>query len=225
MLKVAKDYSDEFNIVLNAGRIQLIPSGNASRDSRLTTGETVISCKLNGIHLGHCLGMFDTENGIRKVVNDIVASLWGCGLGFSASRIFFVYGIFFRWLTNAPTRCGVLYSDTLSARDVGGSTPHGFAYCESLRERWVGSPAGQHLSSSRPSSVVPWDRASPLTPARLSRARALTATRPFGHSPVLPHLDVRRVYLVDSFIARDPQYNAHTTSLIPLCLVTPSVAS
>ncbi len=45
--------------------------------------------------------------------------------------------------------------------------------------------------------------------------RALTATRPLGHSPVLPHLDVRRVYLVGSFIARDPLYNAHTTSLIP----------
>ena len=44
--------------------------------------------------------------------------------------------------------------------------------------------------------------------------RALTATRPPGHSLVLPHLDVRHVYLVDSFIVRDPQYNVHTTSLI-----------
>ncbi len=34
------------------------------------------------------------------------------------------------------------------------STPHGFAYCESSSERWVGSPMGQYLSS-RPPSVVP----------------------------------------------------------------------
>ncbi len=110
------------------------------------------------------------------------------------------------------TRCGVLYSDTLSARDVGGSrpTPHGFAYCESSSERWVGSPAGQYLPS-RPSSVFTWVCASTLTPAE---PHALTATRPLGHSLVFPHLDVKLVYLVDLFIARSPHNNAHTTSLV-----------
>ncbi len=42
---------------------------------------------------------------------------------------------------------------------------------------------------------------------------ALTATRPLGHSLVLAHLDLRCVYLVDSFIARDPRHNAHMISL------------
>ncbi len=41
---------------------------------------------------------------------------------------------------------------------------------------------------------------------------ALTATHPLGHSPVFPHPDVKRVYLVDSFIARNPHNNAHMTS-------------
>ncbi len=71
-----------------------------------------------------------------------------------------------------------LFGHTLSERRVGGwgvgvggcySTPHGFAYCDSSSERWVGSPMGQYLSS-HPSSVITWDCASPLTPARLSRA-------------------------------------------------------
>ena len=69
MLMVANDYSDEFKIVFNAGKTQLIPFGNASWYSRLTIGETVICCKL--IHLGRCLDTFDAENGIRKVVNDM----------------------------------------------------------------------------------------------------------------------------------------------------------
>ncbi len=137
-----------------------------------------------------------------------MASL-GLGLG-CASRVLGSGG--FR-LAHPRARCSVLYSDTLSARDVGSrSTPHGFSYCESSCERWVGSPEGQYLSS-RPPSVVP-GIARP-SPRRLVSAgpRAPTATRPLGHSPVFPHLDARRVYLVDSFIARNPQCNAHTTSL------------
>ena len=47
----------------------------------------------------------------------------------------------------------------------------------------------------------------------LAEPRALTSTRPLGHSPAFPHRDVKRVYLVDSFIARNPQTNAQTTSL------------
>ncbi len=68
MLKVAKDYSDEFNIVFNAGKNLIIPFGNSSRDSNLIIGETVIRCNLNGIHSGHWLGMVDTENGISNSV-------------------------------------------------------------------------------------------------------------------------------------------------------------
>ena len=74
-----------------------------------------------------------------------------------------------------------LFGHTLSER-CGWfcSTPHGFAYCESSNERWVGSPVGQYFPS-RPSSVVTWDRASTLTPARLSRA-----PRPDCDSPPRP---------------------------------------
>ena len=53
----------------------------------------------------------------------------------------------------ARARFDVFYSDTLSARDVALSTPHGFAYCESPNGRWVGSPVGQYFLS-RPLSVV-----------------------------------------------------------------------
>ena len=55
--------------------------------------------------------------------------------------------------------------------------------------------------------------------------RALIATRPLGHSPAFPHRDVKRVYLVDSFIARVPQNNAQTTSLALPRMVTPSAAA
>ena len=113
----------------------------------------------------------------------------------------------------ARAHCGVLYLDTLSERNGGcRSTPHGFAYCGSSSERWVGSPEGQFLSS-RPPLVAPGIAL--LSSHRLVSAGpcAPTVTRPLGHSLVFPHLDARRVYLVDSFIARNPQCNAHTTSL------------
>ncbi len=67
LLTVANEYPDEFNIIFNATKSQLMPFGNASRDSRLAIGDTVIPCNLFGIHLGHWLGMLHTENGIRKV--------------------------------------------------------------------------------------------------------------------------------------------------------------
>ncbi len=53
------------------GKLSLIPFGNTSRISRLRFAEAVIQCNLNGIHLGHWLGTFNAENGIRKVVNDM----------------------------------------------------------------------------------------------------------------------------------------------------------
>ena len=109
-----------------------------------------------------------------------------CGAGLS---------LLSRGFSGSPTcsrRCSVLYSGTLSARDVGPrSTLHGFAYCNSSRERRVGSPAGQYLGLS---SLIRPRQSSPGT-ARLvshrlvsAEPRALAATRPLGHSLVFPHV-------------------------------------
>ncbi len=119
---------------------------------------------------------------------------------------------------------GVLsFGHTLSERRGIISMPHGFAYCESSSERWVGSPAGQYFLP-RPSSVVTWDCASTLTPPRLSRAPPLYCDSPPWPIPAFPHRDVQHVYFVDSFIARVPQNNAQTTSLALPRMVTPSAA-
>ncbi len=108
-----------------------------------------------------------------NIVIHTVASLWGwvgvwpLGFGFDLFRL----GGFLS-LAHPRARVAAFFIRTHSQRETWGwfySTPHGFAYCESSSERWVGSPVGQYLSS-RPSSVVPWNRASPLTPAYLSRA-------------------------------------------------------
>ncbi len=120
-----------------------------------------------------------------------------------------------------------LFGHTLSERRGGVrcSTPHGFAYCESSSEWWVGSPAGQYLSLLVLHQSSP-GIARPLSHRLVSaETRALTATRPLGHSPAFPHLDVRRVYLIDSFIAHDPRHNAHTTSLVLTLSGTPSAAN
>ncbi len=113
--------------------------------------------------------------------------------------------------------CGVLYSDTLSARDVGGwgviARPTGLL---TVRVLVNGGSALPWVSTS----LLVLRQSSPGIARLLSHwlisaePRALTATRPLGHSLVFPHLDIRRVYLVDSFIARDAQHNAHTTSLV-----------
>ncbi len=71
---------------------------------------------------------------------------------------------------------------------------------------------GQYLSSLVPCQSSPGIARLLLHRLASAQPRTLAATHPLGHSPVFPHLDVRRVYLIDSFIARDPQYNAHTTS-------------
>ncbi len=110
-------------------------------------------------------------------------------------------------------RFSVLYSDTLSVRDVGlVPRPTG-----SLTARVLvnGGSALPRVSTSllvfRPSSP---GSARPLSHQLISaEPRTLTATRPLGQSPAFPHLEERRVYLVDSFIAHDPQHNAQTTSL------------
>ena len=93
-----------------------------------------------------------------KVAVAFALRLWGVvWFGLHVAGLFLLSRGFSFVGSPLRARCGVLYSGTLSARDVGLSTP-------------------------------------------------------LGHSPVFSH--VRRVYLVDSFITRDPQYNAHTTSLI-----------
>ncbi len=119
-------------------------------------------------------------------------------------------------------RFGVPYSDTLSARDVSFvlvPRPTG-----SLTARVLAN-GGSALPRVSTSSLV-LRQSSPETARPLSHwlvsaaPHALTGTRPFGHSPVFPHPDVKRVYLdiVNSFIARNPHNNAHTTSLV----ITPS---
>ena len=135
-------------------------------------------------------------------------------VGGHASRVFRLGG-FICWISRV--RFGDLIR-THSQRETWGEClfpmPYRFAYSDSSSEWWVGSPVGQYLFPSRPSSIVTWDCASTLSLRLVSaEPRALTATRPLGHSLVFPHLDVRRVYLVDSFIARDPQHNTHTTLL------------
>ncbi len=109
---------------------------------------------------------------------------------------------------------GVLYSDTLSARDMVGwfHAPMGLLTARVLMN---GGSALPLVSTS----FLVLRQSSPGTARPLSHRpvsaepHALTATRLLGHFPAFPHRDVRRVYLVDSFIARNPQYNAQTTSL------------
>ncbi len=139
--------------------------------------------------------------------------LWD-GLGWG-SRVAGLLSRGFSFVDSLARRFRVIYSDTLSARDVGGccSTPHGLLTARVLVN---GGSALPRVSTS----LLVLRQSSPgiarLLSHRLVSAepRALTATRPLGHSLVFPNLDVRRVYLVDSFIARDPQHNAHTTSLV-----------
>ena len=119
-------------------------------------------------------------------------SLWGW-VGGCVSRVSHccLGGFLSHWLTRAYMRFGVLYSGTLSARDVGVPRPAG-----SLTARVLGnggsasSPAGQYLclSSSHPLSVITWDCASLFLHRLISaEPRALAATHPLGHSPVFPH--------------------------------------
>ncbi len=105
--------------------------------------------------------------------------------------------------------CGVLlFLGTLSARDVGSSsTPHGFTYYKSSREQRVGSPAGQCLGCW--SSLL-------FVSVLVSRSLGLRFSFRTGSSQQSPALwlllapsatarcfpisEVRRVYVVDSFI-------------------------
>ena len=136
-----------------------------------------------------------------------LSGVWGRSRVAVSSRGFCLVG------SPACARFGILIR-THSQREtwVGlRPTPHGFAYCESSSERWVGSPESQYLSS-RPPSVVTWDCVSPLSPARLSRA-----PRPDCNSPprTLPGVSPsRRKACLSrcSFIARNPHNHAHTTS-------------
>ncbi len=139
----------------------------------------------------------------------------------------------------ARARSFVDLGHTLSERRDGGVTPHGSAYCKSSRERRFGSLAGQQSSCAYAWEGCRWcsrRRSRPPAPLSLSY---LLISRPLGlrvsshsgssqQSPTLclllapsatprcfPMSEIRRVYIVDSFIARDQQYNAHSTSRIP----------
>ena len=141
--------------------------------------------------------------------------VWGsCVLGL------FHLGVFFRWLTRVRTLWRSLFGHTLIERRGGGvivPRPTGLLTARVLVK---GGSALPRVSTCLlvPRQSLP--EIAHLLSHRLVSAEthALTATRPLGHSLVFPHLDVRSVYLVDSFIARGPQYNTHTTSLIPTLL-------
>ncbi len=119
----------------------------------------------------------------------------------------------------ARAHCSVLYSDTLSVRDVGcvcvipcpaslltarvlvngGSAPPWVSIypLSSLVSRHPGLCDSSCTGSSQQSPAL-WLRLAPLATPRS-----------------FPMSDARHVYLVDSFIAHDPQSNTHTKSLIP----------
>ncbi len=115
--------------------------------------------------------------------------LWGCGwLRVAGSGL----GDFL--LSHPRARCGVLYSDTLSARDVGWSPrPTGSLTARVLVNGGSALPRISTCLSSRPSSsVVTWDCASTLSHRLIwAEPRALAATRPLGHSLAFPHLDMK----------------------------------
>ena len=130
-----------------------------------------------------------------------------------------------RW--HARALLGILYIRTHSQREtwVGGPRPTGSLTARVLMDgpngRWFGSPAGQYSSLVLRQSMS--GTARPF-PHRLVSAepRALTATRPLGHSPAFRLTDERHVYFVDSFISCTSQGNARTKShTLSLCLVTP----
>ena len=147
----------------------------------------------------------------------LVASTLGfVGLGCCASRVSYCCLGGFR-LTRARAH-GVLYSGTLSAREMGlvpcptgsltarvlgndGSALPWVSTCLSPLLILCQSSPGTALVSSRTGS----SQQSPVLRLRLT---------PSATPQCFPISDAMRVYLVDSFIARGPQYNAHTTSLI-----------
>ena len=134
------------------------------------------------------------------------------------------------WLARAPHSLSFVQG-TLSARDA--TAPHGSAYCKGPSGRRVGSPAGQ-----QPSSRERWGSVarvvvvvftlslsyllvgSPLGP----RVSCHSGSSQQGPAPRLllalsatpryfPISEVKRVYIVDSFIVA---HNAQSTSLVPL---------
>ncbi len=141
---------------------------------------------------------------------------WG-GWGWSRIVGLSHLGVFVRCLSRACALQRSLFRNTLSERRGGGGSviPHPTGLL-TVRVLVNGGSAPPRVSTSFPVLRQSSPGIAHLLSHRLVSAepRALAATRPLGRSLVFPHLDVRRVYLVDSFIARDPQYNAHTTSLI-----------
>ncbi len=188
-----------------------------SRFSHLVSGCASLShCRWNVLlpryHLRYCLSwsciQISRTSPQRRafLVTSLSGLVWW-------SRVGSCLGGFVGWLSRARASA-FFYSDTLSARDVG------------LLPRPMGSLTARVLVNG--GSALLWvstslpvlRQSSPGTARPLSHRlvsaepRALTATRPLGHSPVFPHPDVKRVYLVDSFIARNPHNSAQTTSLV-----------
>ncbi len=132
-----------------------------------------------------------------------------------------------REFSGSPVRArcyGVLYSGTLSARDVGPrSTPHGFPYCKSSRERRVGSPVGQYLrsiSSYSSSSVVTWDCASSFASARLSRALRCGCDSPPRPLPGVSPCQTRGVSISLTrllLVVHNTMLTRHHSFLAPSC--------
>ena len=183
-------------------------------------GQVALACLWNGLlqmyHLRYCLSWFCIQisrtSPQRRAF--LVASVSLGFVGGCALQVFCLGG--FCSLALPRTHFGILYSDTLSARDVGGAViPHPTALL-TVTVLVNGGSALPWVSTSLLILRLSLPGIARLLSHRLVSAEphALTATCPFGHSLVFPHLDVRRVYLVDSFIARDPQHNTHTTSLL-----------
>ncbi len=125
-----------------------------------------------------------------------------------------------------PRACcffGVLYFRAHSQREtwVSRSTPHGFAYCKGSREQRVGSPTGQYLRWAvyLLLFVLVSHLLGPRVQSRTGSSQQSTTLwlrlAPSATPWCYPMSDARRVYLVDSFIVRGSQSNAHTKSLIP----------
>ena len=154
-------------------------------------------------------------DGIHSTAENLTFIVWrlplGLGLVWVARRRFFVKGVFLS-LAHPHARCGVLYSDTLSARDVGGGGVAVIPRPTSLLTARVLVNGGSALPRV---STCPSPRRISYHTGSSQQSPALWLRLAPSATPwCFPMSDARRVYLVDSFIARDPQYNAHTTSLV-----------
>ncbi len=120
-----------------------------ARFAQASTGCARVSRCLSNVllpryHLRYYLSWSYTQISRTSPQRHVLWHLWGWG-GCAAQVSLHCLGGFLACL-HAHAAAAFFYLGTLSARDVGSrSTPYGFAYCKSSRERRVGSPAGQYL--------------------------------------------------------------------------------